>query len=198
MTRWVVFDYGEVISLRTAALPSIAGVLGAPVREFEEAYWAERTAYDRGRTDLEYWMSIGNRLGVRVDAALAPRLTAMDNDGWLETSPETVKLIEDLAGADVRLALLSNAPASFGRAVEQQPWTERFDHLLFSGDLGVVKPEALIWQILLAGLGTTPDRCVYFDDRADNVEAGLQAGLHAHHWAGAEAARDVLHTHEVL
>ena len=84
--RWVVFDYGEVIGRRTGALPSLAAVLGVSPEDFEEVYFAERNAYDRGCGDLPYWRAVGKRLGVRIDAALVERLTGADVAGWLETA----------------------------------------------------------------------------------------------------------------
>ncbi|MBE9374753.1 hypothetical protein IQ251_09875 [Saccharopolyspora sp. HNM0983] len=40
--RWVVFDYGEVISLPTTALEEMAAMLGAGRDAFADAYYAVR------------------------------------------------------------------------------------------------------------------------------------------------------------
>jgi putative hydrolase of the HAD superfamily len=53
--RWIVFDYGEVISKPIEELPVLAELVGAPVDVFTAAYWAERPAYDRGLSDVDYW-----------------------------------------------------------------------------------------------------------------------------------------------
>jgi putative hydrolase of the HAD superfamily len=191
--HWVVFDYGEVISQRTTALPDLAvaltGDAGTDAAAFERAYWAERDAYDRGSSDHDYWHAIGARLGVEVDQAKADELTKIDMDGWLRLDPATLALIEELGGRGIRLALLSNAPTSFGREVERQPWSGRFEHLVFSGDLGTAKPDAKIWTTLLDRLGASGPDCVFLDDRQVNVDGAIAAGLAAMLWAGADAAR---------
>lgn len=195
--RWVVFDYGEVISRRTAALPSIASMLGA-AEAIDDAYFGERDAYDRGCEDLEYWRAVGARLGADVQESRAWELTRVDVDGWLDTVPESLRLIGELHGRGVALALLSNAPSAFGRAAEQQLWAQCFRHLVFSGDLELAKPDDEIWRVLLSTLDAAPGQCLFFDDRQDNVDGARKAGMHAELWRGAAHAREVLHAHGVL
>ena len=192
----MVFDYGEVISERTAALPDLratllgsAGPDGESAAAFERAYWAEREAYDRGLPEPTYWNAVGARLGLSIDQAKADELTSIDVRGWLRRSPATVALIEELHEAGVPLALLSNAPSAFGRAVERQPWSTRFRELLFSGDLGVAKPDAEIWKVLLDRLDARPSDCVFLDDRQVNVDGANLAGLEGLLWTGADRIR---------
>jgi len=187
---WIVFDYGEVISTRTAALPTLASMLGASVERFDEAYWTARDPYDRGQSDLDYWRSIGDALGVSVSPSLAAALTEVDTEGWLQPDPESLALLDELS--DLPLALLSNAPSSFGRAVEEQGWAENFRHLVFSGDLGVAKPDPEIWAALARRLETTPENCVFFDDRQSNIDGALAAGMGGMLWLGAVPAREEL------
>ncbi|MGW1682410.1 HAD family hydrolase [Saccharopolyspora sp. NPDC002376] len=196
--RWVVFDYGEVISRRTAALPELATMYGTDPEEFEAAYFAERKAYDRGCPDLDYWQAVGSRLDREVDAALSSRLTRADVAGWLETDPETVHLLEDLHRRGVTLALLSNAPSSFGRAAEHADWARRFKHLVFSGDLKLAKPDARIYRSLLETIDAQPEDCLFFDDRQENIEGAREAGLSAELWSGPTAARTLLQSRELL
>ncbi|MEV0705344.1 HAD family phosphatase [Saccharopolyspora sp. NPDC050389] len=198
MVRWIVFDYGEVISRRTTALPDIAAMLGVEPPEFERAYFAERTAYDRGLSDVEYWRAVAARLGKDVDAELSTRLTRADVGGWLQTAPESVQLLEDLHRQGVTMAVLSNAPSSFGREVEQESWARLFKHLIFSGDLRLAKPDAAIYRALLETLDAPAAECLFFDDRQENVDGAREAGLHAERWQGADAARAVLRAHGIL
>ena len=190
--RWVVFDYGEVISEPTRELPALAALLGAPVEDFSRAYWAVRDAYDAGQPDLEYWRAVGAAVDVPVDAALAGRLTDVDVRGWLRVEPGAVALLAELASAGVPLALLSNAPVSFARTAEREPWTRHFRHLVFSGDLGVAKPDPRIFAALAERIGARPADCVFFDDRPVNVAGAVAAGLRGVLWEGPAHARQVL------
>jgi putative hydrolase of the HAD superfamily len=187
--RWIVFDYGEVISRPTGELPALAEVLGADLVKFEDAYWAERDAYDRGLSDHAYWSAVGARLGVEVSPALAAQLTEIDTTGWMSVEPSTMELLADLRAAGTRLALLSNAPSAFGRLVERASWSSTFDHLLFSGDLGVAKPDAEIWAALLARIEADAGDCVFFDDRQVNIDGAVAYGLSGQLWRTAAQAR---------
>ncbi len=187
--RWVVFDFGQVIGLRTEAVPDLAARVGLPLPEFEAAYWANRAAYDLVGDDLGFWRAVA---GERVDAALAAKLTELDEAGWLTVDPAAIALIVELFERGVPMALLSNAPSSFGRAVEAQPWAMYFRTLLFSADLGVIKPDRAIYQALLDRIDADAVDCLFTDDRQDNVDGALAAGLRAARWQGADAFRPLL------
>jgi len=189
--NWVVFDYGEVISAKTKALPELAAILGVETAAFEPHYWAGRRAYDRGSSDLAYWSAIGDALGVRVDQSTSDKLTEADIQGWLVPEPATLELVESLAEAGVALALLSNAPTSFARVAEQQDWARHFRATLFSADLGCAKPDAEIFAKLLGKIGAAPGDCLFFDDRQDNVDGARAVGLRAHRWLGVDSATDL-------
>ncbi|WP_019818886.1 HAD-IA family hydrolase [Saccharomonospora saliphila] len=191
---WVVFDYGEVISERTGALPAMAERLGVPRARFEPAYWAHRDAYDRGASDTRYWEAVADTVGVTVDAAAVAELTERDIDGWSRHDLGCRALLDALADDGTALALLSNAPASFAAHTRRQPWLSRFHETLFSADLGVAKPDREIFDRLVERLGADPADCVFFDDRAANVDAARRVGLDAHLWRGADHARTLLRT----
>jgi putative hydrolase of the HAD superfamily len=144
---------------------------------------------------LDYWRLVA---GPSVDETLSGQLTKTDVNGWLEVDPSTVELLGEIVAAGARLALLSNAPASFGRAVEGQPWTRQFTHLLFSGDLGVAKPDPEIWAALLQRLGADPADCVFLDDRQINIDGAAAYGLRAQLWSSAAEARRYLTALKVL
>lgn len=187
--RWVVFDYGEVISQRTAELPTLAGLLGTTEEAFAAAYWSEREAYDRGSTDAEYWGIVADRVGAQISDELVIKLTDTDVKGWLQTVPESLELVEELHAAGVGVAILSNAPVSFRHALERRPWIRRVDHLIVSGDLRCAKPDAAIWAELTDRLQAHPAEMVFFDDKPTNIVGAKEAGLRGVVWQDAATGR---------
>lgn len=198
MLRWIVFDYGGVISLPTSALERMAEMLGVDREDFATAYFTVRMAYDAGQPPAQYWAAVGEQVGTQVDQSLADRLTDTDVAGWLHPDPGALRLLDEVRAAPVQLALLSNAPPVFARAAERQDWTRGFEHLLFSGDVRLVKPDPRIYRILLDRTGATAEECLFYDDRPDNVQAARDCGMQAEVWRGAAAARSGLRERGLL
>ncbi|ACU76775.1 HAD-superfamily hydrolase, subfamily IA, variant 3 [Catenulispora acidiphila DSM 44928] len=188
---WIVFDYGEVIAHRPPAsdFARLAEMAGAPAEEFAEGYWLFRDKFDRGMPALDYWQAVGAEARVTVGPDEAEALSAADVELWNTLDPQSVELVADLAAAGRRLALLSNAPIAHGAAFRTREWAAPFEHFVISGELGVAKPDAAIWQALLDQLRAPAREVFFLDDREVNVAAAREAGIRAFLWTGAGDAR---------
>lgn len=188
--EWVVFDLGGVVLAETHALPGLAARFGVPDEDFVTAYYQHRRDYDRQSDRLAYWSAVAAACRAdRPDEALTAELATLDDEGWSTTDPAVLELIDDLRAAGLRLAVLSNAPASMGELIRGRPWAAAFEHVLISGELGMIKPEPAIYAGLLRTLGSPAGRVAFLDDRADNVEAAAACGIRALRFTGAAPAR---------
>ena len=57
-----------------------------------------------------------------------------------------------------------------------------FDLYLASGQAGVAKPEAGIYELACRKLGVRPGECLFMDDSEKNVAAAHRLGIQAIHW----------------
>lgn len=197
---WVVFDYGGVICepQPDADVALLARAAGSTVADFRGAYWAHRLDYDRGELDgVTYWQKVAAGLGRSFSAAEAAELTRLDIASWLHLRPGTVTLIEGLAGAGNRLALLSNAPAEMAEVVAALPVAAHFEHCFFSCFLRAVKPMPECYQAVLALLGASPAEVIFLDDRVSNVTGAEALGIRGVHFTGPGEARAALARHGV-
>lgn len=193
MINWVVFDLGNVVLQNTEALTDLALLLAADPDETTAAYFAHRTEYDRHSDPVRYFSAMATQIGAAApNAAMIAELVRVDDLGWSVTDPEVLALMADLAESGISLAVLSNAPSSMGRLIKAQEWATRFRHLVFSGDLGVMKPDAVIFRKLLARLEADPGEVAFVDDRADNVAGAIAVGISALRFTGATQARQDL------
>jgi len=191
--NWVVFDLGNVVLQNTEALTDLALLLAADPDETTAAYFAHRTEYDRHSDPVRYFSAMATQIGAAApNAAMIAELVRVDDLGWSVTDPEVLALMADLAESGISLAVLSNAPSSMGRLIKAQEWATRFRHLVFSGDLGVMKPDAVIFRKLLARLEADPGEVAFVDDRADNVAGAIAVGISALRFTGATQARQDL------
>jgi putative hydrolase of the HAD superfamily len=178
---WLLCDYGEVLceppnDVDRAALVAEAG--WDPARgDFWEAYWENRTAYDRADLAAEdYWNQL---VGRSPSAAQLERLTAADAASWVHPNHRTVAAAERAGRRGWRLAILSNAPIEVARVIDAAPWLVAFSRRFFSCDLRAVKPEPAAYQAVLDRLEARPDEVVFFDDRSSNVEGAARLGIDA-------------------
>lgn len=198
---WVVFDYGGVICTPQpdVDVATLAAAAGVPVPDLQGPYWAYRLSYDRAELDgTTYWHKVAAALGRSFPAPLVAELIRLDIASWLHLRDGTVALLEDLAAAGYRLALLSNAPADFAEAMVEQPVARFFEHLAFSCFLGSVKPEPDCYRAVLGMLGARPADVVFIDDRPANVAGAAAVGIHGVHFTTPEAVRTALAGHGIL
>jgi putative hydrolase of the HAD superfamily len=59
-----------------------------------------------------------------------------------------------------------------------------FDHVFLSHELGLVKPDAEIFEYVIQHLEVEPHRIAFFDDSLQNVEVAARIGIQAHHVVG--------------
>ncbi len=190
MIKWLVFDLGDVVLKRTEAIPDLARLLGAAPERLLTAYWTHRREYDRDSDAPAFWSAVAQDAGAASpDAELLAQLVRLDDAGWSVADEDVLVLIDDAAGAGLRLAVLSNAPSSMGRLITAAPWASVFDPLVFSGDLHMLKPEERIYRHLLDLLGAAPAEVAFLDDRPENVDGAAALGIRAVRFTGAADAR---------
>ncbi|MFC7373801.1 HAD family hydrolase [Brachybacterium sp. GCM10030268] len=186
----VVFDFGGVLSAGHDPVPDVHDLLGGDIEAVRRELWERRPAYDRGAsTPSQYWSAVAAAAGIdQLSDDEVAELQDADDRYFLQLDPDSRALIHDLARNRVRLALLSNASQAFGEAVRRTDWFEAFTLAVISGEERAVKPDREIYEVLLDVLAhetggvSIPSAVIFFDDRAENVEAARALGIDAHLW----------------
>lgn len=189
-TRWLLCDYGEVLSepQPDGEVQAMAHLAGVEREVWHDTYWRHRPAYDRGALDAgAYWEVT---LGRSVPASELAELVDLDVRSWLHPAPSALAAAERAADAGLGLAVLSNAPHEVADGLDGQEWLARFRPRLFSARLGVTKPDPGIYRAALQALGAAPGDVWFVDDRVANVAAAQEAGLQAALYEGDPAAID--------
>lgn len=176
----VIFDLGNVLVFHDNALMyhrlgERAGLSGEAVaRALAGRELFEGT--NRGRLDAA---GIRREVCRALGLDLAPDEFAALWSCHFTVNEAVLPLVEGLAGR-VKLVLLSNTNALHTAYLRPRlPVLERFDHLLFSNEVGLVKPEAAFFQEALDRAGVAPESAAFFDDHPPFVEAARALGIRA-------------------
>jgi HAD superfamily hydrolase (TIGR01509 family) len=138
-------------------------------------------ARDRGSSYAE-----GVREASRRFPDFAGELQAF-NDRWHETLPgvipETAAMLRKLHDNGVPLYAITNFnDEKFDETLPRFPELLLFRDIIVSGREKLLKPEAAIYQLLLARQGLQAEDCLFIDDNAHNVEGACAVGMHGHHF----------------
>lgn len=202
MTGTLLFDLFGVIARDQSAegqreLARVADVDGAARDAFWEAYWRLRPPYDQGLfTGPEYWKSVAAELDTGFSEQQLTDLIAADIGSWSAVDDAMVDLLGELSASGWDLALLSNCPEELTAHYEaRHAWLGRFRLRAFSCRIGHVKPQAAAFGWCVAELGVPTRQILFVDDRRENVEAAVEAGLRGHVFTGRVRLREQLGTH---
>jgi putative hydrolase of the HAD superfamily len=194
--RAVVFDYGMVLSglPDPAAWAAMRRITGLAEERFKPLYWADRTAYDEGTlTGVAFWRNFLRRAGLPEEEAMAEDLNRWDCRFWTVYNPAMVAWQLALKERGLLTAICSNMGDSTLASVEGAfDWIHRFDVLMWSCQLGVVKPDPAIYRLTLAELNKLPEETLFIDDKRENVEAARALGIRAIQFSSVEHLRQEL------
>lgn len=99
----------------------------------------------------------------------------------------TVKILTGLEESGVPLYALTNWSAeTFPVARERFPFLSLFEDIVVSGEERLIKPDARIYDVLLARAGRPADQLVFIDDNKENVAAARRKGMTAIHFTAPE------------
>lgn len=178
--RAVIFDFGGVLCFHPdeRRWNRAAETAGLPVADFLSAFWAHRIRYDAGLCEpAEYWRAV---IGPALPESRLPGLIRTEVELWNNYDARIFDWIDQLRANGYRTAILSNLPRVLGEELRATPgFLDHFDHVTFSYELHKVKPQPEIYRDAIEGLDVEPSQALFLDDRPDNVEGSIAAGLPA-------------------
>lgn len=196
----VVFDYG--------------GVMTTPLR-VSTGQWlaADGITQDSFATVMRDWLGrdaaagspihrleTGELTGPDFERLFAGRLTTLTgtpvaSTGLLDrlfagmrTDPAMFDLVADLRAAGLKVGLLSN---SWGNHYPDN-LLDLFDAVVISGEVGLRKPDPVIYKLMLDRLDLPAERCAFVDDAPVNVIAAQELGMYGIRHRDADETRAAL------
>ncbi len=180
-----------------ATLAAMERPADAPDETEEQARWRELEELHYHRYlagELDYQ---GQRRA-RVRDFLAPYGAELDDpaaEAWFEEysqryraafrlHADALPCLDDLARHGIRFGIITNGDLAFQTAkLHALGITDRFEHVITSGELGVAKPDRRIFAVAAERFGVRPDACAYVGDRLWTDALGATQRRDARHLA---------------
>ena len=140
---------------------------------FEEAIQEYRSLYPDDFPVIEWFLRNGKQMAVK--------------------RPEVWEKVVGLKQKGYKIYILSNySDELFHQHTEGASFLDVLDGGVVSCQVKEIKPNRRIYEILLERYDLDPTECLFFDDRADNVEAARNLGFEAIQVTSQEMLNDTL------
>ncbi len=186
----VALDYGGVIAdmIEEDTLSILAEFAGVPKSRFISPYWSLRTSYDEGVWNFETYM---RNVFAACDSPFTEQadyhtLFLTDTRAYSRVREKMIEWIRRMKKEGITFIIISNIAVEAAQLlIEESDWASLFDHRIYSGEVGINKPDQRIFRHALSLLNSDGSSALFIDDRKENVEAAETAGF-----MGAWSIRD--------
>lgn len=201
MIKNFIFDFGQVLvrfdpDYMTAVFISVEqdrNLVSSAV--FDRLYWDRLD--DGSITDGEVKSAFLKRLPSRLHS-----VACQVYDRWIENLPlidGMKEIITELKANGKKLYLLSNISKNFAENYKSVPEIAEllslFDGLVFSGPIGLVKPNKDIFSHLLNIYSLKAEECIFIDDSQKNINGAVALGIKGYLFDGdAKKLKDYIST----
>ncbi len=192
--RSVVFDFGNVICFPVPdeKIARAAEECALTTDVFLRAFWADRLPYDGGMAPEEYWRRVAKAASTEFDDSLIEKMVGHEIGFWNTFDARVLSWIDALRAGGYSVGILSNLPHPLAGALRGTPgFLEHFDHVTFSCELRLFKPQAAIYLHSVRGLGVAAEETLFIDDRQENVDGARAVGMKAELFTTWEEFADV-------
>ncbi|WP_030790524.1 HAD family hydrolase [Streptomyces sp. NRRL S-920] len=169
------YDMAELEQLEVSA--------GLPRGSTAEIAFAPETDLPlmRGEITKEQWIdSIAHGLADRVSWERGRELGTTLAETKFRADDAVVGLLRQVRAAGLPVLLVTNATPWLADDLALLGLTGPgglFDDVISSADLGITKPDRRIYETAAERAGTAPGRCLFVDDRQENVDAAEALGM---------------------
>jgi len=98
------------------------------------------------------------------------------------TFEASISILNYLKNNNYECYVLSNWSAeTFVGMTEDYSFLNKFDGLLISGEDKLIKPDPAIYKLAIKRFELDPQKCVFIDDRLENIEAAKKLNFNTIH-----------------
>lgn len=197
----VIFDFGNVLlewnprHVYRRYFPNDEEAMEQFFREVNFMDW--NLQQDKGRPFAEGVAELSKQFPHYSD------LIQAYHDNWEDSIGDylagTVEIMKQLKNSGYSLYGLSNWSAeTFPIAREKYDFFHLLDDYVISGEVGMIKPEPEIFELLLKKIGKPVNECLFIDDALVNIQQAQKMGFATVHFQSPEQLENELRTLQLL
>lgn len=179
----VIFDIGDVLA--KGGHRTIIKALGEEYSKKEHSIWQD---YKTGKcTEQQYWQRVLAKTRLEGEEKSIAKIARE----IFRNSPkgDAYRFLAPLKDAGYNLAVLSNHSTEWAGIIVEQFGIKKFcDPILISSDIQLEKPDPAIYAYTLKSVNREkePHKCLFIDDKVENVLAARHAGMRVFHFKDKE------------
>ena len=154
--------------------------------KLEQARYLNRQV-DSGAGD---WESLVTELAALAEIDWATARQHLSSAGLNQPIFDFIE--KTLRPAGYKIGLLSNVGANWPEKHFSKDQLALFDAVVLSYQLGVAKPDALMYETAAARLGSLPEECLFIDDQPSYCQGAETTGMAALQFMATEQTLDEL------
>ena len=98
------------------------------------------------------------------------------------TYKESIEVLLELKSKNYFCYVLSNwSSETFLGMIDEYPFLKKFDDLIISGEVKLIKPDHRIFNLAISKFKLIPEETVFIDDRKENIESALKLNFKTIH-----------------
>ena len=190
-----IFDFGGVLIERTFVLKNLLDIietdLNISIPRDENSYSRKvKRGLSSGRiTTQKFLQKLFEKYYYpfqKTDGALPPKKVNVEYyvELWFDLysqvtnlSLDMAEIIERLHQADYTVSLMSNTHDIHAKSNFLKGFYDIFDNVFLSNEIGFIKPDMDKYKYVLRKLDTKPKKCVFIDDKIQNLVPARDLGI---------------------
>ncbi len=146
--------------------------------------WGEKVGFPKNAAEEKslfhgFWSQLSDEF--ELSQTKRAQLYELSYTRFLRPYPEVPLVLEDIRRRGLRIGVLSNfSLATIETSLEATGLLDLVDAACAALVIGCAKPEPEAYLTVTQALGTKPENCLLFDDKATHVKGGQAIGIHSY------------------
>lgn len=188
----IVFDLFGVLFSKglESSVDHLSAIFDRSEQAIRPVYRKWEVEFDLGNiNEIGFWEGVNTELGTQVDPRI---LTSIVLSGY-KVNRQVVSLAKRLRDG-FKLAVYSNYRREWFEKLDRKfNLSQYFDDVFISSDIGVLKPDPMVFEWVCKKLAIAPGEMILIDDEVDNVESAKRFGASGVLFKNAvQAATDIV------